>query len=300
MREWGEAGRTGRDHLELLGGLVDMEAGRPAGRLALRLPARAAGAARARARALGDGAADRQGLRADDHAGARARGGALRHRLPARHRAADLPRCPRTTSTWSAPPRWRWRRCTASQILDAGDAAAPLRGLLVVLPARGGRRRQGHARDLPRAPVRQGRDVLVRRAASASAGRARADPRDRGGDHAGARRSPTGSRTSRPGTSARRPRRSTTWRRGCRARSATASSPRARTRPTTRRAAWTSRHRPAGDAPPSIVHTLNGTAVAVGRTIIALVENGQRDDGSIEIPEVLVEHGAPATIEAAA
>ena len=41
------------------------------------------------------------------------------------------------------------------------------------------------------------------------------------------------------------------------------------------------------------LHTLNGTAVAVGRTIIALLENGQRDDGSVELPEVLVPYGAP-------
>jgi seryl-tRNA synthetase len=47
------------------------------------------------------------------------------------------------------------------------------------------------------------------------------------------------------------------------------------------------------------VHTLNGTAVAVGRTIIALVENGQRDDGSIAIPEALHPFGAPAEIAAA-
>ncbi len=46
------------------------------------------------------------------------------------------------------------------------------------------------------------------------------------------------------------------------------------------------------------VHTLNGTAVALGRTIIALVENGQRDDGTIAIPEVLHPFGAPAEIAA--
>ncbi len=43
-------------------------------------------------------------------------------------------------------------------------------------------------------------------------------------------------------------------------------------------------------------HTLNGTAVAVGRTIIALLENGQRADGSVALPEVLVAHGAPAEL----
>ncbi|MEA2186103.1 MAG: seryl-tRNA synthetase [Solirubrobacteraceae bacterium] len=46
-------------------------------------------------------------------------------------------------------------------------------------------------------------------------------------------------------------------------------------------------------AKPEILHTLNGTAVAVGRTIVALLENGQRDDGSVRLPEVLVPYGAP-------
>jgi len=43
-----------------------------------------------------------------------------------------------------------------------------------------------------------------------------------------------------------------------------------------------------------IVHTLNGTAVAVGRTIVALLENGQRADGSVELPQHLLAYGAPA------
>ncbi len=46
-------------------------------------------------------------------------------------------------------------------------------------------------------------------------------------------------------------------------------------------------------------HTLNGTAIAVGRTIIALVENGQQPDGSVVLPEPLVRWGAPERIEAA-
>ncbi len=37
-----------------------------------------------------------------------------------------------------------------------------------------------------------------------------------------------------------------------------------------------------------LVHTLNGTACAVGRTIVALLENNQRADGSIEMPPALV------------
>jgi seryl-tRNA synthetase len=43
-------------------------------------------------------------------------------------------------------------------------------------------------------------------------------------------------------------------------------------------------------------HTLNGTAVAVGRTLVALLENGQQADGSVELPEVLLTFGAPARI----
>jgi seryl-tRNA synthetase len=47
---------------------------------------------------------------------------------------------------------------------------------------------------------------------------------------------------------------------------------------------------------PEILHTLNGTAVAVGRTIIALLENGQQEDGSVVLPEALVAFGAPAVL----
>ncbi len=46
-------------------------------------------------------------------------------------------------------------------------------------------------------------------------------------------------------------------------------------------------------------HTLNGTAVAVGRTIVALLENGQRADGSVELPQALLAHGAPPRLSPA-
>ena len=55
------------------------------------------------------------------------------------------------------------------------------------------------------------------------------------------------------------------------------------------------RWRPAGGKPETL-HTLNGTAVAVGRTMIALLENGQQDDGSVVLPEALVAYGAPAAL----
>ncbi|HEV2776879.1 MAG TPA: serine--tRNA ligase, partial [Solirubrobacteraceae bacterium] len=50
---------------------------------------------------------------------------------------------------------------------------------------------------------------------------------------------------------------------------------------------------------PEILHTLNGTAVAVSRTLIAVLENGQRDDGSVKLPAVLAPFGAPAELPSA-
>jgi seryl-tRNA synthetase len=58
------------------------------------------------------------------------------------------------------------------------------------------------------------------------------------------------------------------------------------------------RYRPA-EGRPAHLATLNGTAVAVGRTIVALLENGQRDDGSVALPPVLAQFGAPEVLPAA-
>ncbi len=60
------------------------------------------------------------------------------------------------------------------------------------------------------------------------------------------------------------------------------------------------RERSGGGRSAETVHTLNGTAVAVGRTILALLENGQQQDGSVELPAALVPFGAPARIDAVA
>ena len=38
---------------------------------------------------------------------------------------------------------------------------------------------------------------------------------------------------------------------------------------------------------PELVHTLNGSGLAVGRTLVALVENHQQQDGTIRIPSAL-------------
>jgi seryl-tRNA synthetase len=52
----------------------------------------------------------------------------------------------------------------------------------------------------------------------------------------------------------------------------------------------------AEDGKPAFVNTLNGTAVTSSRTIVALLENGQQDDGSVVLPEALVAAGAPAVL----
>jgi seryl-tRNA synthetase len=47
------------------------------------------------------------------------------------------------------------------------------------------------------------------------------------------------------------------------------------------------RHRPNGTGKPELLHTLNGSGLAVGRTLIAVLENYQQQDGSITIPAAL-------------
>jgi seryl-tRNA synthetase len=59
------------------------------------------------------------------------------------------------------------------------------------------------------------------------------------------------------------------------------------------------RYRAAEGEAPQPVHTLNGTACAVGRTIIALIENRQERDGSFTLPNTLHPYGAPERISPA-
>jgi seryl-tRNA synthetase len=47
------------------------------------------------------------------------------------------------------------------------------------------------------------------------------------------------------------------------------------------------RYRPEGEKGTRFVHTLNGSGLAVGRTLVAVLENYQQDDGSIAVPDVL-------------
>ena len=165
MREVGaprELGFEARDHLELAGHADRHGARRQAVGRPLRLSPGGARDARAGAGALGAGAARGPRLRTRDTARAGPRARALRDRLPARHRAADL----RPSRGRAVPGRHlggRPRLAARRRDPRGRAAAAALRRLLSLLPARGRRGRQGHPRHLPRAPVRQGRDVQLRR-----------------------------------------------------------------------------------------------------------------------------------------
>ena len=173
LREVGEAGASGRDHLELAGRLIDMEAG-----------ARVAGSRFAYLK--GDLVLLELALVRWVMEVLRGHGfepvippvlvreeALFGTGLPARHRAADLP-AGRRRAVPGGHERGAAGLAARGRDARRGGAAAPLRGLLAVLPARGGRRGARHARDPARAPVRQGRDVLVRRGP-----RTRADEHER-------------------------------------------------------------------------------------------------------------------------
>jgi seryl-tRNA synthetase len=50
------------------------------------------------------------------------------------------------------------------------------------------------------------------------------------------------------------------------------------------------RFRPEPGAKPEYVHTLNGSGLGIARTMVALLETYQRPDGSIDVPEALVDY----------
>lgn len=59
------------------------------------------------------------------------------------------------------------------------------------------------------------------------------------------------------------------------------------------------RFKPEGGGKPQFVHTLNGSGLAVGRCLIAVLENGQQADGSVKLPEVLAPYlGGKTTLTA--
>ncbi len=56
------------------------------------------------------------------------------------------------------------------------------------------------------------------------------------------------------------------------------------------------RFRPNGGGKPQFVHTLNGSGLAVGRTLLAIFENYQQEDGSVQIPKVLQKYTNGLTV----
>ena len=182
----------------------------------------------------------------------------------------------------------------AGEILDGDRLPLRYAGFSPCFRREAGAAGPRHARAVPRAPVRQGRDVLVRRARGRG-GRARAAARQRGGDPHRARHPvPRGQHRRRR---ARLLGREEVRLRGVAARAAAL--PRADLDVEHDRLPGAAAEHPlpaASGGGPRHVATLNGTAVAVGRTLIAIVENGQRDDGSVAIPEVLHAWGAPAEL----
>ena len=47
------------------------------------------------------------------------------------------------------------------------------------------------------------------------------------------------------------------------------------------------RYRSEGEKGTRFVHTLNGSGLAVGRTLVAILENYQKEDGSVVVPDAL-------------
>ena len=61
------------------------------------------------------------------------------------------------------------------------------------------------------------------------------------------------------------------------------------------------RYRPDGEKKTAFVHTLNGSGLAVGRTLVAVMENYQQADGSVVVPEALAPYmGGVTKLEPAA
>ncbi|MCK4426466.1 MAG: serine--tRNA ligase, partial [Deltaproteobacteria bacterium] len=50
------------------------------------------------------------------------------------------------------------------------------------------------------------------------------------------------------------------------------------------------RYRPKGQTKTRLLHTLNGSGLAAGRTFAAILENYQQKDGSILVPEALIKY----------
>ena len=195
------------------------------------------------------------------------------------------------TSTSRAPRRSRSPPCTWAKSSMGPSSRCTTRGCRPA-SARGGRSRQRHAGDVPRAPVRQGRDVLVLPPGDLTR-RARSHPRDRGGDRLGAGLPyrVVNVAAGDLGASATKKYDIEAWfpSQG-RYREITSTSN------TTDFQARRLDIRFRGDQGPRAVHTLNGTA-ATARALLSVLENFQDEGGSVTVPDALVQHGGPGRIK---
>ena len=221
VREWGAAGRSGRDHVDLLDGLVDMEAG-----------ARLSGSRFVYLRGplvMLELALVRWSLEVLSGHGFEPVIPPVLVREEALFGTGFLPDTEQ--QIYSVPGDDLYLVGTSEvalaslhrdEILDVADLPRRYAGFSPCFRREAGAAGKDTRGHVPGSPVRQGRDVRVR-GAGGSRGGARADPGYRGGSCSASSRSRTAWSTSRSGTWARRRRRSTTARRGCPARAATAS-----------------------------------------------------------------------------
>ena len=164
-----------------------------------------------------------------------------------------------------------------------------------MFPPRGGRGGQGHARHVPRASVRQGRDVRLLRAreprATSTSGCSTIE--EELVQELGLPYRVLNIAAGDLGASAAKKYDIEAWFPGqSRYREITSTS-----NTTDFQARRLKIRYRAGDGKPEPVHTLNGTAVTA-RAMIAILENFQEADGSIAVPEPLTEFGAPARLGA--
>ena len=172
------------------------------------------------------------------------------------------------------------------ETLDEAGAPRSLLCLHSVLPRRSGFARARCSRSDPAAPVPQGGAGSLR-SARGIVGSSRGAHRARRGGTSRARASLPRRLPWRAAISDFRPPRPTTSRSGCRPSTATGKSHPAPTSPTFRPAAPTSASGRSEGGKPRHLHTLNGSGLAAGRTMVAVLENYQQADGSVVVPEVL-------------
>ena len=163
LREVGEAGRPGRNHVELLGDLVDSEAGaRVAGSRFVYLKGPLVRLEFALVQWAMSELEERGFIPVIPPVLVRERALFGTGQLPDTEQ--QIYRVPDDDLYLVGTSEVPLASLHDSEIMGAIGPAAALHGLLVLLSPRGGRRGQGHAGPVPGSPVRQGRDVLVRRA----------------------------------------------------------------------------------------------------------------------------------------